>query len=748
MKKAFIFLAFLLLLQVSTSGQCCVFESFEGAIPPTTAGLWKLSNVDALNNASIAKSGNYCVYFNAKNDSFRTPRISRPVKFSINYKASNTSNRYNFTVQFASDTTTAWTLLTPQSPLSFSDVSYTQSTYLTSAAGYVRIIDNRTGSTASSATDLLYIDNISWSWDTASSIWRGDFSNSWADAANWCNNSLPTKDSNVLIPSGMPNICYIFSGDSYAKKLTIQSNPTPLLYLQGGYLHLSDTLISSNGIQAVNGYIDFVGPGRQIISGSNFKNNLVNYLKISNPGGVILGGTEPLRLGNTMVFGASNCTLNSNGNLVIASTSAQTARVADFSFNNLNSLANQFSGNRIIGNVTVERFIPSHPAKWQFLAVPTAGQTINATWQEGNTPRQNSKPGYGTIISSNLSNATSLGFDTISSAAGLKYHDSLTGSYIPVTNTATPIKTSTGYMLFVRGDRSVMSSSQTPTATTLRTFGSLYTPLDNPPPVVTVSPGKFRSVNNFYPSAINFAGLTRTGTVKNTYYVWDPALTGTYGIGQFQTFAYNGSGYTAAPGGGEYLGNTNIESGSAFFVVDSGAGGTIRFNEAAKTGGSNLVLRPGSTFPFVRNNLSVCINQDVELIDGVISFVSARFNNALDLEDIDKINTGEGLGIIRNGKILTAEYSNNDTVFYHLSNLRKNKYRFTITSEGLEQGMNAAVLYDKYRGGSQLIDLRTETKFDFEVDTNPLSLAPDRFYLVLKRRKPVLTLPFSFLKTS
>lgn len=67
------------------------------------------------------------------------------------------------------------------------------------------------------------------------------------------------------------------------------------------------------------------------------------------------------------------------------------------------------------GRFIVERYIPGHPKAWQLLASPTKGQTIKDAWQEGKGSNENSeKPGYGIQITSNLPDATSLGFDMYS----------------------------------------------------------------------------------------------------------------------------------------------------------------------------------------------------------------------------------------------------------------------------------------------------------------------------------------------
>ena len=159
--------------------------------------------------------------------------------------------------------------------------------------------------------------------------------------------------------------------------------------------------------------------------------------------------------------------LNTGGLLTLKSTINGTASIGDMTNHTIN------------GDVTVERYIatgtagsPQHPKSWQLLAIPTQGQTINQSWMEGSlAPNDNLHPGFGTQIT-----GTGAGFDLTTSAPSMKTYDDISNTYTGVAGTGIPIYNQKGYLVFVRGDRSVISAFAPATPTVLRTKGTLFTP--------------------------------------------------------------------------------------------------------------------------------------------------------------------------------------------------------------------------------------------------------------------------------
>src|SRR5690606_24901988 len=113
------------------------------------------------------------------------------------------------------------------------------------------------------------------------------------------------------------------------------------------------------------------------------------------------------------------------------------------------------------------------------------------------------------------------------------------GDWQGVTNTGDPLHNVHGYMLFVRGDRTVTTYNADATPTILRMKGTLFTP-DNAPPAVAVPAGRFASVGNPYASPLNLEYMRNNGhfsQLDNNVVVWDPLLNGSYNLGGWQTLS-------------------------------------------------------------------------------------------------------------------------------------------------------------------------------------------------------------------
>ncbi len=105
-----------------------------------------------------------------------------------------------------------------------------------------------------------------------------------------------------------------------------------------------------------------------------------------------------------------------------------------------------------------------------------------------------------------------------------------------------------------------------PNATVLRTKGTLFTGTLAP---VNVIPDKFQSIGNPYASPVDFTLLTKDAGVDDLFYVWDPYLYGSYGLGGYQTLS-SANDWQPIPGGTQAYPSgvscTTIQSGQAFFV--------------------------------------------------------------------------------------------------------------------------------------------------------------------------------------
>ena len=152
------------------------------------------------------------------------------------------------------------------------------------------------------------------------------------------------------------------------------------------------------------------GTSAQTIPAGIFQNNRLLNLVVSNSSlaGLTLGGT--LDIYRSVTFTPSGNKLNTGDFLTFKSNVSGTAWLGDVTVKPL-------TDRRPWKGIYLPEF--PHPKTWQLLAVPVSGsQTVNQAWQEGNTPMSNLlNPGFGTIITGNVPNATSLGFDAATAAS-------------------------------------------------------------------------------------------------------------------------------------------------------------------------------------------------------------------------------------------------------------------------------------------------------------------------------------------
>ena len=161
------------------------------------------------------------------------------------------------------------------------------------------------------------------------------------------------------------------------------------------------------------------------------------------------------------------------------------------------------SGGDIIGNVTIERYMPARRA-WRLMTSPvsaTNAPTINTAWQEGaSNSTDDPTPGYGTHITGGTEEN---GFDiSPTNSPSLKYYDA--GSWKGLANTnATAVTQYPGYLFFVRGNRSYdilsTTNTNTPSITTLRATGSLVMHTQTSP----VASSGFTLLANTYASPVS-----------------------------------------------------------------------------------------------------------------------------------------------------------------------------------------------------------------------------------------------------
>ena len=594
------------------------------------------------------------------------------------------------------------------------------------------ITDNNFSNVTSNLTGTPVSVNIT------TAVWKGTVSNVWENPANWCGGSVPSSTTVISVPN-VPNLPIISTNVNSVKDITIETGAN-LTINDGAKLTVTGNLIL-NGAIANNGTLSFAGTGNQTFSSStgvvSFMDSVeVNKIKV---------------VGDTMIFNKSFTISGAfiptsgfikinNDTLTLASTNTGTASVG-----NATGASFIYSTN---GKFTVERYIPTgvnHSKTWQLLSVPTFGQTIKDAWMEGAaSSNDNPKSGYGTQTVG-LGGWTN-GFDLSSALPSVKTYNPANDTWTGVSSTNNTIANANGYMIFVRGDRSVTTYQIASNSTVLRTTGKIYSP-SNPPATVVVPAGKFQTIGNPYASAIDFINLSNSNPgIDKYFYVWDPLFSGTYG--GYRLFSLV-NGWDDGESTLNYnSANTLIQSGQAVFVHNSGGTDvTLSFNENNKVSSSRMTFRhPTSTLTGIRTLIKNVANK---LVDGTLVAINSDYSNGYESNDAIKLfNTNENISIVNNNKNLAidarAKINAADTVFYQLNNLNNQQYQFVFSPENmmpLTAGMQA-YLVDKYTNTRSSISLIDSTFINFDLNADASSHDPSRFYLVFKTSR---VLPVRFL---
>ncbi len=514
--------------------------------------------------------------------------------------------------------------------------------------------------------------------------------------------------------------------------------------LKQGTFDIGSTKITHNGTGTLNsiggfmkanlGIVEMKGTSgtAQNLSGNWFINSTISSLINANTKGITVAAlpADTLLISSALVYGAvTNTAITTNDNLTLLSRDTATA-----------SFGTIPSGSSITGKVNIERYLPAK-LSWRLLAAPVANATsptVTAAWREGGASLASN--GYGTRITGP---ATFVGVDEYTQRASMKYYNPIANTYVNVTNTNTSLISNTqGYYVFIRGDRSVaITGAAIPTI--LRIKGDVVTGTQ----VVNVPAGKFVTFGNPYPSNINFITAAKAN-ISNTYYAWNPNSAGSYNVGAFENYTFDGTNYLKVPGGTI---RNNIQSGEAIFIQSSGAAGTLTINETDKTGGFTTPVsrtpttqgRTGITKPTLEINMyTKDIDSSTYLADGILMNFNDDYSSAVDNDDVRKIlNAGDNIFLKNGNSNLIVErrptLKISDTIKLNLTNTRINSYRFEFDPSALDNINLEAILKDKFVGSETAVSLLQVTNYNFNITNDASSKRADRFMIVFKQVPPM-----------
>ena len=452
------------------------------------------------------------------------------------------------------------------------------------------------------------------------------------------------------------------------------------------------------------------------------------------------GGILSINPGITLGV-ALNGTLNFNARpVVVKSTVAGTGSIGKI----LGTLIGET-------NVTAERYIGGSKRAWRLLTIPVTGNTIREAWAgvaANPAAPAGELAGAGTLITGHNytdgSTAAAAGFDWFSglgstTTSSIRFYTQA-AAWASASNTANPnlAPSKEGYLLYVRGDRTVASSGGAGN-TTLRPFGTLQ----KGEQIIPVSES-FTVIGNPYASAINLDSIYNnsgnSSVINRNFWVWDASL-GT--SGGYRTLSWNGVDYNMTGGNGSANDYLVVNSGQAFLVQPL-SNGTITINENNKTSAvAPQLLRPVGITGAGVSNLNISLYQATgNILGSQTDRVIARYNDIykespFESFDAAKLNNfNENLSLVRDNKYLSIESrpfpTRNDTLYLPFWNLTQNSYAFEITSSKFIGVNQTARLIDAFTKTETFLEMNDGTiVYPFTVSSDPASSSLNRFTIIM-----------------
>ncbi|MDQ3278315.1 MAG: hypothetical protein M3Q06_08305, partial [Bacteroidota bacterium] len=577
--------------------------------------------------------------------------------------------------------------------------------------------------------------------------WTGALSTDWNTAGNWTPSAIPVATNNITIPGTATLYPVISSGITAIKDLVIEASAS--LTVSGATLQISGSISNEGTFTAANGSIEFNGTLSQSIPSGVFATNTIKDLIVNNGSTVTLQDTLKL----TNLLSVKKGSLVTKGFLTLKSTATGTARV---------DVITSAAATPINGAVTVERYVQGR-RRYRLMTSPvttsssntlTTGQealSIWAAWQNsGSTLVSN----YGTFITGGTA---ADGFDTQVSGASMYTYDAANRRWVGFTSAIgkntryTPLKAGVAYYMFVYGDRKNSLSSSTPNYTVLSATGTLlsgtqtYNTGSNIALNNTV--GGFTLLGNPFASPINWASLPKTN-LENTYWGWDPNLSGT---GGYVTVSTAGGTTLIAPFSGTVGLNQYIQSGQGFFVRTTAASPELQIRESDKTGTyngnafrkSNETKRTGdvnnpNSIPLLAMNVFYENSGSKILADGALMAFDASFNKGVGAEDAIKMfPSTESISVVNGSDFVSIDGrplpSARDTVRLAAYRLTKSQYTFEIFAQQLQDKNVHAYLEDTYLNTKQALNLLDTNRILVNVNTSiPTSADVNRFRILFE----------------
>ncbi|MGM1054430.1 MAG: hypothetical protein ACQEWG_00935 [Bacteroidota bacterium] len=195
---------------------------------------------------------------------------------------------------------------------------------------------------------------------TTNITWTGSTDTNWNNTNNWSCNSLPTLETNVLIPANLASNNYpeINAGtNTLAKNLSIEDGASVLV--NDNWLRIAGDLTNSGVLNTVTGSISFEGTSAQNIPIGSFENNRIQNLRIDNTSGV----TSEAIIEVTGILTVETGNFNTGNSFTLISDATQTA------------LIEGTNNGQVVGTVKMQRYLD--PAfGYKYFSSPFSNSTV------------------------------------------------------------------------------------------------------------------------------------------------------------------------------------------------------------------------------------------------------------------------------------------------------------------------------------------------------------------------------------
>lgn len=406
-------------------------------------------------------------------------------------------------------------------------------------------------------------------------------------------------------------------------------------------------------------------------------------------------------------------------------------------FKSTETNSGQLEKGTVVGNVTVERYIPAETnTRRAFRYVTSAVTTTNGIynhWQEGG---RNFIDKYGTHITGSQTgenglDATETGFPS------MFWYDTVGNDWEAITNTQTTnLEAGKGYILMIRGDRQHDLSSNPANIPNsdviLRAKGNLLT--DNQSFNLNEEAESFTLVGNPYQAVVDLSTVTKVNIYTNFYWVWDANMStrGAYvavDLINDNNFDVDGSQINPA------VANRFVQPGQSFFIQTENEGtASITFSEDDKnvdeliTGIFSEEQNPKLRAVLFTEESFTNGKREADAIQ--INF-SANGNNDVNLMDATKFaNPDENFAILNESDYLSIENralpTDDEHIELYTAGYLTSNYIFVFQQANFPEN-TTVYLVDNYTNQEILLDVSNST-YQFQVDTSlPESIATNRF---------------------